>query len=54
MTTRGLVEKDFEEIADCIDKVLHAIGQPDEAAVIAATQQRVLTLLARFPLPYKL
>jgi len=54
VTTRGMVEKDMEEIADCIDKVLHAVGQPDEAAVIAATKQRVLTLLARFPLPYKL
>jgi glycine hydroxymethyltransferase len=54
VTTRGMVEKDMEEIADCIDKVLHSIGQPDEAAVIAATKQRVLALLARFPLPYKL
>jgi glycine hydroxymethyltransferase len=54
VTTRGMVEQDMEEIADCIDKVLRAIGQPDEAAVIAATKQRVLTLLARFPLPYKL
>ena len=54
VTTRGMVEKDMEEIADCIDKVLRAIGQPDEATVIAATKQRVLALLARFPLPYKL
>jgi glycine hydroxymethyltransferase len=54
VTTRGMVEKDMEEIADCIDKVLRAIGQPDEAAVIAATKQRALALLARFPLPYKL
>jgi glycine hydroxymethyltransferase len=54
VTTRGMVEKDMEEIADCIDKVLRAVGQPDEAAVIAATKQRVLALLARFPLPYKL
>jgi glycine hydroxymethyltransferase len=54
VTTRGMVEKDMEEIADCIDKVLRAIGKPDEAAVIDATKQRALTLLARFPLPYKL
>jgi len=54
VTTRGMVEKDMEEIADCIDNVLRAIGTPDEAAVIAATKQRVLALLARFPLPYKL
>ena len=54
VTTRGMVEKDMEEIASCIDAVLRAIGQPDEAAVIATTKQRILALLARFPLPYKL
>jgi len=54
VTTRGMVEKDMEEIADCIDKVLRAIGTPEEATVIASTKQRVLALLARFPLPYKL
>jgi glycine hydroxymethyltransferase len=54
VTTRGMVEKDMEEIADCIDNVLRAIGKPDEATVIAATKQRILALTARFPLPYKL
>jgi len=34
--------------------VLAAIGQPDEAAVIAATKTKVVALTSRFPLPYKL
>jgi glycine hydroxymethyltransferase len=54
VTTRGLVEKDMEEIAACIDAVLKAIGTPGEAAAIAATKQRVIALTARYPLPYKL
>jgi glycine hydroxymethyltransferase len=54
ITTRGLVEKDMDEIAACIDAVLKAIGTPNEAAAIADTKKRVLALTARFPLPYKL
>jgi glycine hydroxymethyltransferase len=54
VTSRGLVEKDMEEIASCIDAVLKAIGTPDEAAALAATKQRVVALTSRYPLPYKL
>ncbi len=53
ITTRGLVEKDMEEIAACIDAVLIAIGQPEEAATLAAVKTRVVALTSRFPLPYK-
>jgi glycine hydroxymethyltransferase len=54
MTTRGLKEAEMAEIAALIDGVLGAIGKPDEAAVIAATKQKVVALTSRFPLPYKL
>jgi glycine hydroxymethyltransferase len=54
MTTRGLKEAEMNEIARLIDGVLAAIGKPDEAAVIAATKQKVVALTSRFPLPYKL
>jgi len=54
VTTRGMVEKDMDEIAACIDAVLKAIGTPDEPAVIASTKQRVIALTSRYPLPYKL
>jgi glycine hydroxymethyltransferase len=54
MTTRGLKEAEMNEIAGLIDGVLSAIGRPDEAAVIAATKQKVVALTGRFPLPYKL
>jgi glycine hydroxymethyltransferase len=53
VTTRGLVEKDMEEIAACIDGVLRGIGTPGEAAAIAAAKQRAQALMARFPLPYR-
>jgi glycine hydroxymethyltransferase len=53
VTTRGLVEPDMEEIAACIDAVLVAIGQPEEAATLAAVKARVVALTSRFPLPYK-
>jgi glycine hydroxymethyltransferase len=33
--------------------VLSAIGQPNEAAVIATTKQKVVALTSKFPLPYK-
>jgi glycine hydroxymethyltransferase len=54
VTTRGLVEKDMDEVAACIDAVLKAIGTPGESAAIAATKQRVIALTALYPLPYKL
>ncbi len=54
MTTRGMKEAEMQEIAALIDGVLSAVGQPDEAAVLAATKQKVVALTGRFPLPYKL
>jgi glycine hydroxymethyltransferase len=54
MTTRGLKETEMEEIAGLIDGVLVAIGTPAEAAVLAATKEKVIALTSRFPLPYKL
>ena len=52
VTTRGLVETDMDEIADCIDTVLRAIGTERLDAAIAATKERVVRFMARFPLPY--
>ncbi|HVU24077.1 MAG TPA: serine hydroxymethyltransferase [Opitutus sp.] len=54
VTTRGLREPEMEEIAACIDAVLAALGTEGEAAAIAATKKRVLALVGRFPLPYRL
>ena len=54
VTTRGMVEKDMDEIAACIDLVLKAIGTPGEAAALAEAKARVHTLMSRFPLPYKM
>jgi glycine hydroxymethyltransferase len=54
ITTRGFVEKEMDEIADCIDAVLAAIGTPNEASVITAVKQRVAGITGRHPLPYKL
>jgi len=52
VTTRGMVEADMAEIADCIDTVLSAVGTPNEQSATAATKARVVALTARFPLPY--
>jgi glycine hydroxymethyltransferase len=54
VTTRGLVEADMDEIAACLDDVLAAVGTDRLDAVLAATKARVITLMSRFPLPYKL
>jgi glycine hydroxymethyltransferase len=53
VTTRGLVEKDLEEVAACIDLVLRAIGTSGEAEAVAGAKKRAQALMARFPLPYK-
>ncbi len=54
ITTRGMLEKDMDEVASCIDTVLKAIGTPGEADAISSTKQRVVAIGSRFPLPYKL
>ncbi len=54
VTTRGLVETDMDEIAGCIDSVLRATGTPQQGAVVGAVKDRVISFMARFPLPYRL
>jgi glycine hydroxymethyltransferase len=54
VTTRGMLESDMAVIADCIDTVLAAIGTDREAAALSETKKRVVSLSARFPLPYRL
>jgi glycine hydroxymethyltransferase len=54
VTTRGMVEKDMDEIASCIDLVLRAIGTERETAALVEAKTRVHALTGRFPLPYKL
>ena len=53
VTTRGMREAEMEEIAGCIDTVIRGIGTAGEAEAIAAAKARVKTLVARFPLPYR-
>jgi len=52
ITSRGFTEAEMEEVADCIDAVLAAIGTPGEAAVLAQVRPRVAALTGRHPLPY--
>jgi glycine hydroxymethyltransferase len=54
VTSRGFVEADMEELADCIDMVLAATGTPGEGAALDAVKQRVAALSAKYPLPYKM
>lgn len=54
VTTRGMVEKDMDEIAACIDIVLKGIDTPNQEQAIADAKKRVIALTSRFPLPYKL
>jgi glycine hydroxymethyltransferase len=53
VTSRGMVEKDMDEIAASIDLVLKAIGMDREAAAITEAKEKVAKLTSRFPLPYK-
>ncbi len=54
VTSRGFVAAEMEEIADCIDTVLAAIGTPGEADALTAVKTRVAAITSRHPLPYKL
>jgi glycine hydroxymethyltransferase len=53
ITTRGFVEAEMDEVADCIDAVLVAIGTSGETAALEQVKQRVAVLTARHPLPYR-
>ena len=52
VTSRGFVEADMEEIADCIDTVLRAIGSDTLDATLDGVKQRVAKLSTAHPLPY--
>ena len=52
VTTRGFTADEMDEIADCIDVVLHAIGSDELERVMADVRTRVATLTSRHPLPY--
>jgi len=54
VTTRGFNEEEMEEIAECIDTVLAAIGTPGEAAALDTVRRRVALITGRHPLPYTL
>jgi glycine hydroxymethyltransferase len=54
ITTRGMLESEMAEIADCIDVVLAATASEREVAAVAETKKRVVALTGRFPLPYRL
>jgi glycine hydroxymethyltransferase len=54
VTSRGFVEADMDEIADCIDTVLAAIGTPGEAEALDGVKSRVGRLSAKYPLPYRM
>ena len=53
VTTRGMVERDMDEIAEMIDTVLRPIGTPGESGAIAAVKARAGKLSASYPLPYR-
>src|SRR5688500_364886 len=54
VTTRGFSDTDMDDIADCIDAVLAAIGTDAESGALETVKQRVETLTAKYPLPYKM
>jgi glycine hydroxymethyltransferase len=54
VTSRGFVAAEMEEIADCIDTVLAAIGTAGEADALTAVKARVGTITGRHPLPYRM
>ncbi len=52
VTTRGFVEADMDEIADCIDIVLKAIDTDGLEDALNAVKVRVAALSSAYPLPY--
>ncbi|MGA2015728.1 MAG: serine hydroxymethyltransferase [Opitutaceae bacterium] len=53
VTTRGMVERDMDEIAEMIDTVLRAAGTAGEADAVASVKVRAARLSASHPLPYR-
>ncbi|HXQ79661.1 MAG TPA: serine hydroxymethyltransferase [Opitutaceae bacterium] len=54
VTTRGMLERDMDQIAEMIDTILRAIGTPAESGAVADVKARAEELSARHPLPYRL
>ena len=52
VTTRGFVEADMDELADCIDIVLKAIDTDGLEDALNAVKVRVAALSSAYPLPY--
>ena len=52
VTTRGFVEADLDDIADCIDIVLKAIDTDGLEDALNAVKVRVAALSSAYPLPY--
>lgn len=52
ITSRGFVESDMDEIADCIDSVLKAIDTEGLEDVLTAVRTRAAVLSQKYPLPY--
>jgi glycine hydroxymethyltransferase len=50
VSTRGMQEKEMDQIADAIDKVL---SHPGDAAVRKLVRSRVRTLCGKFPIFYE-
>lgn len=52
ITSRGFTASEMDEIADCIDSVLHAIDTDAIESVLAEVRTRVAKLTKQHPLPY--
>lgn len=52
ITSRGFTASEMDEIADCIDAVLHAIDTDALESVLAEVRTRVAKLTEQHPLPY--
>lgn len=52
VTSRGFVEADMDTLADCIDKVLKAIGSDALESTLGTVKEQVAELTAKYPLPY--
>ncbi len=52
ITSRGFTASEMDEIADCIDAVLHAIDTDALESVLAEVRTRVAKLTKQHPLPY--
>ncbi|MDQ6773562.1 MAG: serine hydroxymethyltransferase [Candidatus Dormibacteraeota bacterium] len=54
ITTRGMLEAEAREVADCVADLVFALAEERGAPVLSALRERTLDLTRRFPLPYAL